>query len=279
MGPHGLCVGATGSGKSELLRTLVAGAGGHAPARGPVADPRRLQGRRRVRAVRAAAARRRDHHQPGRRRRASSSGRARASPARWCAASRCCKDAGNSPTSPHYARCAREQPDLPPLPHLLRRHRRVRRAAHRRARLHRPVPRHRPHRPVDRRAPAAVQPAHRGGKLQRPGHLPVVPDRAADLLRGGRVAYGAGHPRRVPPAAAARLRLPQGRHHRLRAVQGGLRLRPVRAAERAGAGGGRGAAPAARAPACTTACSTPRHRDRRRRRGRAASGATTGADR
>ena len=25
MGPHGLCVGATGSGKSEFLRTLVLG--------------------------------------------------------------------------------------------------------------------------------------------------------------------------------------------------------------------------------------------------------------
>src|ERR1022692_3588756 len=33
MGPHGLCVGATGSGKSELLRSLVAGlVATHSPA-------------------------------------------------------------------------------------------------------------------------------------------------------------------------------------------------------------------------------------------------------
>ena len=45
-GPHGLCIGATGSGKSELLRTLVLGlAASHSPDR---AEPgaRRLQGRR-----------------------------------------------------------------------------------------------------------------------------------------------------------------------------------------------------------------------------------------
>ena len=52
MGPHGLCVGATGSGKCELLRTLVLGlAATHSPER-PRARADRLQGRRDVRAVR-----------------------------------------------------------------------------------------------------------------------------------------------------------------------------------------------------------------------------------
>ena len=53
--------------------------------------------------------------------------------------------------------------------------------------------------------------------------------------------HRAGHPRRVPPAAAARLRLPQGGHHRLPAVQGRLRLRPAR---RSGAAPGRRGRPA-----------------------------------
>ena len=85
----------------------------------------------------------------------------------------------------------------------VRGHRRVRRAAHRRARLRRPALCDRAHRPLDRRAPAAVQPAHRVRPAARPGHLPVVPDRPAHVLRG-RERGRAGHPRRVPPAGRAR---------------------------------------------------------------------------
>ena len=164
----------------------------------------------------------------------SSSGCTPASPARSSAASRCSRTPGNVADIGHYAALradAAAGPAAAAAP--VRRHRRVRRTAHRQARLHRPVPVHRPHRPVHRRAPAAVQPAHRGRQAQGPGHLPVVPARPAHVLRG-REPHGPGHHRRLPPAAAARLRLPQGRHLDLRAVQRGLRLRrlpwPIRSA-------------------------------------------------
>ena len=64
MGPHGVLVGATGSGKSELLRSLVAGLAATPRARAARLRARRLQGRRRVRRPLAAAARGRPDHQP-----------------------------------------------------------------------------------------------------------------------------------------------------------------------------------------------------------------------
>ena len=67
MGPHGLLIGATGSGKSELLRTLVLGAGRHPLLRDAELRAGRLQGRRDLRLAGPAAAHRRGDHQPGRR--------------------------------------------------------------------------------------------------------------------------------------------------------------------------------------------------------------------
>ena len=67
MGPHGLIIGATGSGKSELLRTIVAVAGDHPLVRGAQLRPGRLQGRRHVRLAGRAAAHQRGDHQPRRR--------------------------------------------------------------------------------------------------------------------------------------------------------------------------------------------------------------------
>ena len=67
MGPHGLVIGATGSGKSELLRTLVLGlAMTHSPERAQLGAGR-LQGRRDLRRAVRPAPRRGDDHQPGRR--------------------------------------------------------------------------------------------------------------------------------------------------------------------------------------------------------------------
>ena len=63
-GPHGLVAGTTGSGKSELLQSLICSLALNNP---PIADQlpaRRLQGRRRVPRVRRPAAHRRLHHRP-----------------------------------------------------------------------------------------------------------------------------------------------------------------------------------------------------------------------
>ena len=121
-----------------------------------------------------------------------------ASPVRSTAASRLLKDAVDRIRESGTTRsCATGAPrpgaDAAPV----RRDRRVRRTAHRRTRLHRPVPLHRPDRPVDRGPPAAVQPADRGRQAPRPGHLPLLPDRAADLLRA-ESTHRARHPRRLP---------------------------------------------------------------------------------
>ena len=98
--------------------------------------------------------------------------------------------------------------------------------------------------------------ASRSGKLRGPGDVPVLPARAAHVLRGGEHRR-AGHPRRVPPAGRARLRLPQGRHERLPAVPRRLRLRPgalgdaCRSRTSTRSCTGRSCSP------CTTACSPP----------------------
>ena len=182
MGPHGICIGATGSGKSEMLRTLVPGARAVAPARGPEHGARRLQGRRGVRAVRGPAARRRASsttwpttRSSTERARASIDGEVRAPPA--AAARR-----RHSPSITHYRELRRERPDLAPLPHLLVVIDEFGELLTARAGVRRPAAHDRADRALDRRAPAAVQPAHRGRQAARPRHLPVVPDRAAHLL-------------------------------------------------------------------------------------------------
>ena len=97
-----------------------------------------------------------------------------------------------------------------------------------------------------RRAPAAGLAAPgRGPHPPRRGP-PVLPDRAAHLLRHG-VPQRHRRGQRLRAAVRARPRLPQDRHHQPGAVQGGLRVRPVpglpgQLAGRAVQGGRRGRA-------------------------------------
>ena len=94
-----------------------------------------------------------------------------------------------------------------------------------RAGVHRPVRRDRPDRPLAAGAPAAGLAAPGGGQAARPGHPPVLPDRAEDVLRGG-VAGGARRAGRLRAAVDARLGLPEVRHRdRMEPLQGGVRLR------------------------------------------------------
>ena len=76
-GPHGLVGGTTGSGKSELLRSLIAALAANADPRPADVPADGLQGRRGVRRLRAAAAHRRDGHRPRRGARRARAARAR----------------------------------------------------------------------------------------------------------------------------------------------------------------------------------------------------------
>ena len=118
MGPHGLCVGATGSGKSEMLRTLVAAlAISHPPedlsmilvdykggaAFAPFADLPHVAGIIDNLAEDAGLTE-----------------RARASIAgEVVRRQQVLRDAGSSPSITHYRELRAERPELPPLPHLL----------------------------------------------------------------------------------------------------------------------------------------------------------------
>lgn len=118
MGPHGICIGATGSGKSEMLRTLILSlAMGHPPedlsmilvdykggaAFAPFAGLPHLAG-----LIDNLA----DDPQLTTRARASISGEV-------VRRQQLLKDAGSSPSITHYRQLRADQrPDLPPLPHL-----------------------------------------------------------------------------------------------------------------------------------------------------------------
>ena len=118
MGPHGLCVGATGSGKSELLRTLILSlALTHPPedlgmvlvdykggaAFAPFADLPHVAG-----IIDNLA----DDSQLTERARASITGEV-------IRRQELLKAAGSSPSISHYRELRRSRPELPPLPHLL----------------------------------------------------------------------------------------------------------------------------------------------------------------
>lgn len=117
MGPHGICIGATGSGKSELLRTLILGlALTHAPddlsmilvdykggaAFAPFARLPHVAG-----IIDNLA----DDPQLTERARASIQGEV-------VRRQRLLKDAGNAASIGHYRQMRRDRPELPALPHL-----------------------------------------------------------------------------------------------------------------------------------------------------------------
>jgi S-DNA-T family DNA segregation ATPase FtsK/SpoIIIE len=118
MGPHGLCIGATGSGKSEMLRTLIlALALSHSPddismvlvdyKGGAAFAP--FAGLPHVAGIIDNLA---DDPQLTQRARVSIAGEV-------VRRQQLLKDAGNSASITHYREVAAERPDLPPLPHLL----------------------------------------------------------------------------------------------------------------------------------------------------------------
>ncbi len=117
MGPHGICIGATGSGKSELLRTLILGlALTHSPddlsmilvdyKGGAAFAP--FAGLPHVAGIIDNLA---DDPQLTERARASIAGEV-------VRRQRLLKDAGNAASIGHYRRLRTERPELPALPHL-----------------------------------------------------------------------------------------------------------------------------------------------------------------
>ena len=223
MGPHGLLVGATGSGKSELLRTLVlALAVTHSSEilnfvlvdfKGGAT----FAALDRLPHTSAVITNLADELSAGRPDARRDPGRAGPPPGA-AAQGRQLRLAARLRAGPGGRRAAA------PLPSLLIICRRVQRAAHRPARLHRHVRPDRPGGPVARRPPAAGLAAAGGGPAARAGDAPVLPDRPAHVLLDGEPG-GARRARRVRAAALARARLPQGRHRGADPVQGRVRLR------------------------------------------------------
>ena len=120
MGPHGLCVGATGSGKSELLRTLVLGLAVTHSLGDAQLRPRGLQGRcdlrracRQMPHVAAVITNLADDLTLVDRMRDSITRRADT------AARSCCARRATTPTSTTTRRRARRAPPLEPLPSLV----------------------------------------------------------------------------------------------------------------------------------------------------------------
>ena len=231
MGPHGLVIGATGSGKSEFLRTLVLGLTmTHSPEQLNLvlvdfkggATFAGMSGLPHVSAMITNLAQELtlvDRMQD-------------ALSGEMVRRQELLREAGNFASIRDYekARAGRRGPG--PAAVAVHRGRRVLRDAVGQARVHRPVRGHRPARPLARPAPAARLPAARGGPPARPGVAPLLPGRPADLQRPG-VPHGARRPRRLRAPAGARPRLPEAGPDLAGAVQGGVRLR---SADRPGAG-------------------------------------------
>ena len=225
MGPHGLLIGATGSGKSELLR--------YARAR-PRRDARlgdaqlradRLQGRCDVRVARSAAAHRRGDHQPRRRTAAGRPDDRRAATASWYVARSCCAAAGNVASLRDYERALRRRPAA--AAGAADRLRRVHRVAVGQAGVHRPVRGDRVG-SAGRSAYTCSSPRNGWTRAGCAGSTRTC--RTGSALRTfsameSRAVLGVAG--RVRTATRAGTRLPEVRHRAAGAVQGGVRVRAV----------------------------------------------------
>ena len=243
MGPHGLCVGATGSGKSELLRSLVSALAlthsseqvnfiladfkGGATFAGLAALPH----------VAAVITNLADDLTLVDRMRDALTGELNRR-------QELLKRAGNAKNVHDYEKARAGSADLVPLPSLAGRRRRVLRTAHRAAGVHRDVPADRPDRPVARRASAAGLATVGGGTAAWAGHLLVLPAGVEDVL-GRRVAGRARRLRRPQPAERARIGIPEVRHRIDDPVQGRVCVRALREGQGASRPGGAQRAPPA----------------------------------
>ncbi len=226
MGPHGLCVGATGSGKSEFLRTLMLGMIATHPPEVLNLVLVDFKGGATFLGLDRRHARVGGHHQPGRR---GAPGR----PDAGCARRRDEPQAGTAQGGgqPRECRRLRTRPRRKAAPaaaaRAVHRRRRVLRTAQPAPRLRRVVRRDRTAGPLAGHASAAGQPAARRGPAARAGDPSVLPDLPEDVL-GQRVPGGARRPRRLPPAQRAGRGVPEDRIRRADAIPDRLRLGPIR---------------------------------------------------
>ena len=226
MGPHGLVDRRDGLGQVRAPPHPRARPGADPLPRGAEPGAGRLQGRRDVRRDVGPAPRLGRDHQPRRRPHPGRphAGRAVRRAGAPPGGAACRRRPRLGPRLRAGARC-RRRPRAPAG--TVRRGRRVLRAARGQARAHRPVRRDRPARSLARAAPAAGLAAARGGAAAGSRVAPVLPDRAAHVLRAG-VADGARRPGCLRAAADARAGVPQDGPVDPAAVHGRVRLRAGR---------------------------------------------------